>query len=73
VVLTARVPDGPNPLWRNPLLQGKLIQRQSHHGDYACSIGGVAMSGDDGMDSSSQIPAVRCTWVPMAMSCHDRH
>jgi hypothetical protein len=28
-----------------------LIQRESYHGDYACTLGRVAMSGGDGMDS----------------------
>jgi hypothetical protein len=33
--------------------QGVLIQCQSYHDDYACSFGGVAMSGSDGMDFST--------------------
>jgi hypothetical protein len=43
--------------------QGVLIQRQGYHGDYACSFGIIAMSGGDGMDSSTQLPAVRRVWV----------
>jgi hypothetical protein len=35
------------------LYQGELIQCQSDHDNYACSHGGVAMSGDDMMDSST--------------------
>jgi hypothetical protein len=31
------------------------------------------MSGDDGMDSSTQVPAIRCTWVPAALSHQARH
>jgi hypothetical protein len=37
------------------LYQGKLIQCQSYHGDYACSRGGVAMSGGDGTCSRTQV------------------
>jgi hypothetical protein len=32
--------------------QGMLIIRKSYHGDYACILGSVAMSDDDGMDSN---------------------
>jgi hypothetical protein len=53
--------------------QGMLILRQSYHDDYACSHGGSAMSGGDGMNSSTHVPAVRCVWVPTALSCHVRH
>jgi hypothetical protein len=28
-----------------------LIRRQSYRGDYACTLGSVTISGDDGMDS----------------------
>jgi hypothetical protein len=31
------------------------------------------MSDDDGMDSSTQLLAVRCVWAPVAMSCRARH
>jgi hypothetical protein len=50
--------------------QDELIQCQSDHGNYACSHGGVAMSDSDGMDSSTQVPVVRCAWAPMVTSCH---
>jgi hypothetical protein len=30
-----------------------LILRQSYHGDYVCSLGQVAMSDNDGKDSST--------------------
>jgi hypothetical protein len=53
--------------------QGILIRCQNYHGDSACSCGGVDMSGDDGIDSSTRVPTVRCTWAPVAMSYHDRH
>jgi hypothetical protein len=45
---------------------GKLIQRQSHHGG---SYVGVAMSGGNETDFSTQVPTVRCEWVPVALSC----
>jgi hypothetical protein len=35
------------------LYPGELIQCQSYYGDYACSYGGVDMSGIDGMDSNT--------------------
>jgi hypothetical protein len=38
-----------------------------------CSCAAVKMSGDDGMDSSTQVSAVRCAWAPVAMSYHVRH
>jgi hypothetical protein len=31
------------------------------------------MSGSDGMDFSTQVPVVRCTWAPAAMSYHVRY
>jgi hypothetical protein len=31
------------------------------------------MSDSDVMDSSTQVPAVRCVWVPMTLSYHARH
>jgi hypothetical protein len=31
------------------------------------------MSGSDEMDFCTQVPAVRCTWVTVAMSHHARH
>jgi hypothetical protein len=50
-----------------------LILRQSYHGDYAYPCGRVAMLDDDGMTSSTQVPTVKCVWVPVAVSCHTRH
>jgi hypothetical protein len=40
---------------------------------YVYSSGEIVMLGIDGMDSSTQVPAGRCVWVLVAMSCHDRH
>jgi hypothetical protein len=31
------------------------------------------VSGDDGMDSSTQVPAIRRVWVPVAMFCYARY
>jgi hypothetical protein len=31
------------------------------------------MSGGDKTNSSTQVPVVRCAWVPVAMSHHTRH
>jgi hypothetical protein len=45
-----------------------LIQRQSYHGDYACSLGIVAMSGGDGMDSYSS-SYCQAHVGPVAVSC----
>jgi hypothetical protein len=73
MVLTTRVSDGPNPPWRSPLLPRRVYRRESYHGDYVFSCAGVAMSGGDEMDSSSQVHIVRCTWVPVALSYHARH
>jgi hypothetical protein len=73
VVLTTRVPDGPNPPWRAHFYQGELIRRQSHNGDYVCPCGGVVMSSSDRTDSNAQVPAVRHAWVSVAMSRHARH
>jgi hypothetical protein len=53
--------------------QGELIRCQSYHDDYAYSCGRVAMSGGDGMDFSTQVPAVKYTWAPVATSCRARH
>jgi hypothetical protein len=39
----------------------------------AHSCGGVATSGGDGMDSSTQVPVVKCTWLHVAMSSCVRH
>jgi hypothetical protein len=27
----------------------------------------------DGIDSSTQLPIIRCTWAPVATSCHAMH
>jgi hypothetical protein len=43
----------------------------SYHCDYACSCGGAAMSGGDGMDPSTRLSFVWCVWVPAAMSGGD--
>jgi hypothetical protein len=40
---------------------------------YACSCDGVAMSGVDGMGSSTQVHVVRCAWVSVATSRCVRH
>jgi hypothetical protein len=42
--------------------QGMLIRCQSYHGDYVCTIGRVAMSGGDEMDSYTRVPTARCAW-----------
>jgi hypothetical protein len=73
VVLIARVPAGPNPSRRSPPLQGVLIRCQSYHGDYACPFGDVAVPGSDGMGSSTQVPVVKCAWVPATTSHRARH
>jgi hypothetical protein len=41
----------------------------SNHDVYVCSGGGVAMSGGDGMDTSSRVPVARRTWEPVVVSC----
>jgi hypothetical protein len=61
------------PFGEARLYQGVLIRCQSYHGNYACSFCGAAMSGDDGTDSSTEVPTVRCAWVPAALSYHARH
>jgi hypothetical protein len=55
------------------LHQGVLITHQSYHGDYVYPCGGVAMSDGDETVSSTQVPAVRCTWGPVTVYCHVRH
>jgi hypothetical protein len=55
------------------LYQSELIQCQSYRVNYACSYGGVAMSGVDGIYFSTQVPAIRCVWVPVAMSYCAKH
>jgi hypothetical protein len=49
------------------------IQRQSYHGDYACSFGGAAMSDTVRTNSCTEVPTVRHAWVPAAMSYHATH
>jgi hypothetical protein len=73
VVLTTRVLDRSYLLWKMHLYQGMLIPRQSYHNDYAYPSGRISMLDGDGMTSNTQVPAVRCTWVPMPVSCHARH
>jgi hypothetical protein len=51
---------------------GGLIRHEGDHDDYACSLGGVAMLGGDGMGSCTQVPSARCVWVPVATSYHAR-
>jgi hypothetical protein len=63
MVLTTRVPNGPNPPWRSPLLPRRAYRPQSYHGDYVFSCAGVAMSGGDEMDSSTLLSgAPGCMW-----------
>jgi hypothetical protein len=73
VVLTIWVPEKLNLIWRSSHLPGRTYLALSYHGDYACSLSRVAMSDSDGKDSSTQAPAARRVWVPVAMSCHTRH
>jgi hypothetical protein len=42
--------------------EGMIIQHQSYHGDYKCTLGRVTMSGGDGMNSCTRVPTVRCAW-----------
>jgi hypothetical protein len=37
------------------------------------SRGGATVSGSDGMDSSTQVPAIRTVWVPAATYYGVRH
>jgi hypothetical protein len=55
------------------LYQGELIRCQSYYDDYACSCGGDAISGGDGIDSSTRVPIVMCVWVFVVTSCHAWH
>jgi hypothetical protein len=55
------------------MYQGMLILYQSCHVDCAYPCGRVAMSDGDGTTSSTQVPTVKCTWVPVAVSCCARH
>jgi hypothetical protein len=72
-VLTIQVPERPNLLWRSRFYQGVLIQCQSYHGDYVCTLGRAAMSDGDGIDLNTRVPATRGVWVPMVLSYHGRH
>jgi hypothetical protein len=56
----------------NHFYQGTLILCQSHHGTFTCICGGLATSRGDGMDSSTRVYVVRCTWAPAATSYLDR-
>jgi hypothetical protein len=38
-----------------------------------CFCGGVALSGGDGADPHTQVPVVRCVWVPVTMSYRAWH
>jgi hypothetical protein len=38
------------------------IRHQSYHGYYVCTLGGVAISGGDGIDSCTRVPATRHAW-----------
>jgi hypothetical protein len=42
--------------------EGMILRCQSYHGDYTCTLGRVAMSGSDGMNSCTRVPATRCAW-----------
>jgi hypothetical protein len=55
------------------LYQGVLIPCQSYHYDYVYPNGRVAVLDGDGMTFSNRVPAVRCTWVPVAMAYCVRH
>jgi hypothetical protein len=51
-----------------PLL-GMPILCQSNHDVYVCPwCGRAALSGGDGMDSSSRVPIARRMWEPLVMS-----
>jgi hypothetical protein len=59
----------PDLLWGTPPLLDELMRCKGNHDVYACSGGGVAMLGDDGMDTSSRVSVARCTWEPVVVSC----
>jgi hypothetical protein len=46
--------------------QGIFILHQGYHDDYACFFGGVAMSGGNGMYSSTQVSTIRRAWARVA-------
>jgi hypothetical protein len=65
-----------SPQWTESVREGfRPYQRgPSHrHGDYACSLGRVVMSDDDGIDSSTRAPVAKCAWTHVAMSSRVRH
>jgi hypothetical protein len=66
-VLIVRVSGEPDLLWRTSFLSGEFIRCQSDHSDYVYSRDGVALSGGDGTDSSTQVPVARHAWAPMIM------
>jgi hypothetical protein len=45
-----------------------LIRCQSYRGGYACPLGEIAVTGGDGMGSSTQVSVVRRAW-PATTSC----
>jgi hypothetical protein len=51
----------------------ELIQCQSYHDGYACSYGGVAMSGGDETHPNTRVFAIRCAWVPVTASYRAKH
>jgi hypothetical protein len=69
LVLTDWVPCEPDLSWRTLPSSGELIRCQSNYDVCACSRGGVAMSGGDGRDISSQVLIVRRAWLPMYVLC----
>jgi hypothetical protein len=46
-----------------------LILCQSYHDDYVYPDGRVVVSDGDGMAFSTQVSAIRCMWVLVAMYC----
>jgi hypothetical protein len=66
-MLTVRFSSVPDLLWGTPLLSSEIIRCQSDHGEYACSRGGVAVSGGDGMDYNTQVPVAKRVRVTVVM------
>jgi hypothetical protein len=62
VVLTARVPNGPYLLWKGVPLPG-------------CAYPGGRVVVPDGYGTTfnTRVPAVRCVWVLVVVSCSARH
>jgi hypothetical protein len=73
VVLTIWVTDGPDPSWRRLLLPGHAYPTSELSWRLCVSRGGATVSGSDGMDSSTQVPAIRTVWVPAATYYGVRH